>query len=686
MGVVPTHDASRMPDEESQRPDDPLVRFRGIVDQLPTLAWVCGPDGTTRFLNRRWLEYTGLSHDEALGWGWKGPVHPDDIDRLVDTWMRVLSSGEAGEEEARIRRFDGEYRWFLYRAVPVRDETGEIVRWYGTNTDIEDLKRGEAQRAALQAELEREHDRLQLLLDVSKTLVSNLDLRSLFDALAESMRRAIGCDFIGLALPDPPTGNLRQRIVNSTNAAMAQHEGMIVPVDGSMSGRAFQTRTLLCVGPSVESRIASEVYATPEGEQFYGLMIKEGFPRGCFLPLVHGDDVIGVIQLTRFYAIELLPEDCWMPFGSREAEFLRGLAGQLSVAVANALEHEAVVASRDQLERERVYLREEIDRSSMFEEIVGSSKPLRDVLSQVTRVAPTDSTVLLTGETGTGKELLARAIHTRSGRATRPFIRVNCAAIPPSLIASELFGHEKGSFTGAQQRRLGRFELADKGTIFLDEVGELPMETQISLLRVLQEREFERLGGTGTISVDVRVISATNRDLGAAVADGTFREDLFYRLNVFPIRTPSLRERADDIPLLVEYLIDRYATKAGKKIRNIERKTLDLFQSYAWPGNVRELQNVIERAVIFCDDETFSVDETWLTHAAPRAPRVGASGVEPLRKDPAHERRMIETALAESRGRVAGPSGAAAKLGIPRQTLESMLARLGIDKHRFKSR
>jgi len=319
----------------------------------------------------------------------------------------------------------------------------------------------------------------------------------------------------------------------------------------------------------------------------------------------------------------------------------------------------------------------------MFEEIVGSSEALRTVLRHVARVAPTEATVLILGETGTGKELIARAIHKRSHRATRAFIRVNCAAIPPALIASELFGHEKGAFTGALQRRLGRFEAAHGGTIFLDEIGDLPAEAQIALLRVLQEREFERIGSNQPIAVDVRVLAATNRDLQAAVAAGTFRQDLWYRLNVFPIQLPALRERVDDIPLLVEYLIERYATRAGKKIRTINKRTLALFQSYDWPGNIRELQNVIERAVILCESDTFTVEERWLQREAP--PRSGP--VVPLVVARAeHERALIEAALSECRGRVSGPAGAAAKLGLPRQTLESKIKALGIDTQRFKSR
>jgi transcriptional regulator of acetoin/glycerol metabolism len=329
---------------------------------------------------------------------------------------------------------------------------------------------------------------------------------------------------------------------------------------------------------------------------------------------------------------------------------------------------------------ENLALREEVDKASMFEEIVGTSAPLRAALAQVSRVGPTDSTVLITGETGTGKELIARAIHKRSTRSSRAFVSVNCAAIPPALIASELFGHEKGAFTGALQRRLGRFELADGGTIFLDEIGDLPSDTQLALLHVLQEREFERVGGTRSLRVDVRVIAATNRDLNAAMAGGSFRSDLFYRLNVFPIEMPPLRERQEDIPLLVAYFVDRYARKAGKTIGNIDKRTLDILQCYGWPGNIRELQNVIERSVIVCETETLAIDESWLRRESVKARRP----VQPLAEElVARERQMIEEALASSRGRVSGPSGAAAKLGIPGSTLESKIKALGIRKERF---
>jgi len=339
--------------------------------------------------------------------------------------------------------------------------------------------------------------------------------------------------------------------------------------------------------------------------------------------------------------------------------------------------------TEQRLQYENIALREEIDKASMFEEIVGTSPVLQTVLSRLSKVAPTDSSVLITGETGTGKELVARAIHRRSRRSSRAFVSVNCAAIPRELIASELFGHEKGAFTGATQRHMGRFESAEGGTIFLDEVGELPAGTQIALLRVLQEHEFERVGGNRSIRTDVRVIAATNRDLEAAIAAGAFRSDLFYRLNVFPIEVPPLRERREDIPLLVEYFIDRYGRKAGKSIRTVNKKSLDLLQSYPWPGNIRELQNVIERSLIVCETENFSVDESWLS----RQPLATDTKIDlPFsEKLVAREKEMIEAALSESGGRVFGPLGAATRLGMPRSTLESKIRSLKIDKNRFKT-
>jgi formate hydrogenlyase transcriptional activator len=353
--------------------------------------------------------------------------------------------------------------------------------------------------------------------------------------------------------------------------------------------------------------------------------------------------------------------------------------GQILRWYATATDIDDQKKTEQQLHNENIVLREEIDRSSMFGEIIGSSNPIRQLIKQVEKVAPSDSTVLVLGETGTGKELVARALHRRSKRAGRAFVRVNCAAIPQALIASELFGHEKGAFTGALQRRVGRFESANGGTLFLDEIGELPMETQIALLRVLQEREFERVGSNDPISVDVRLIAATNRNLPASVVAGTFRQDLFYRLNVFPIVVPALRERTEDIPLLVEYFIGRFAKEGGKTIRHISKQTLVQLKGYPWPGNIRELQNVVERAVILSETDTLVMDDSWLKGEL-------AESAEKRRLSASADREMelIKAALAETHGRISGPSGAAAKLGIPRQTLESKIRRLGIDKYRHK--
>ncbi len=368
-------------------------------------------------------------------------------------------------------------------------------------------------------------------------------------------------------------------------------------------------------------------------------------------------------------------KDFALPFGDG-AEHLETRA-----ALESAVEELELL--REEIDKQNLALRGEVERVSMFEEIVGTSPALQTVLSRISKVAPSDSTVLIAGETGTGKELVARAIHRRSNRVSRPFVGVNCAAIPRDLIASELFGHEKGAFTGATQQRLGRFELANGGTIFLDEVGELPPETQVALLRVLQEHEFERVGGTHPIRADVRVIAATNRDLQAAIGAGSFRSDLYYRLNVFPIDIPSLRERREDIPLLVEYFIDRYGRKAGKHFKKVGKRTLQVLQSYPWPGNIRELQNIIERSVILCESDLFSIDESWL----PLSPVATDSDchIELPRRLEAQEKNIIEEALKASCGRIFGPTGAAAKLGIPRSTLDSKIKALKIDKNRFKT-
>jgi formate hydrogenlyase transcriptional activator len=581
-------------------------RLRKILDTIPTLAWCNLPDGSNDFVNQRWSDYTGLSQEKVKRVGCKVAIHPEDLPKWLDEWRTLVASCDGGEIEARLRRHDGAYRWFLIRVEPLQDESGETVRWYGTNTDIDDLKQTEAKLREDEREVRRITDAIPQTIVVQDQ--SGMPIYANQATL----------DYTGLTIDDVVSSDFRARIFHPEDLERlrAEREAAL------LRGLPFE----------IEQRT----------------LRKDG--------------------RYRWFLIQ------FKPFYDEQGRLIRWYATGTDIDDRKRAE--------DRTRNENVALREEIERSSMFEEIVGSSEGLHQVLAQVSKVAPTDSTVLILGETGTGKELIARAIHNLSKRSTRAFIRVNCAAIPPALVASELFGHEKGSFTGAFQRRLGRFESADGGTIFLDEVGELPSETQVALLRVLQEREFERVGGSQTVQVDVRVLAATNTDLSAAVAEGTFRQDLFYRLNVFPIRIPALRERVDDISLLVEYLIDRYAQAAGKKIRNISKGTLDLFQNYDWPGNVRELQNVIERAVILSEGETFSVDETWLTPVTPKEVTTSVPLVANLVE---REREMIETALREADGLISGPTGAATKLGIPRQTLESKIRKLGINRHRFKT-
>ena len=582
-------------------------RLRLIIDTIPAQAWRGLPDGSVDYFNQRWHDYTGLSPTAAHGWGWNAIIHPQDAAGAMDKWTReVLPSGKPGEIEMRLRHFDGEYRWFIVRIEPQRDELGHVIQWYGTNTDIDDLKRAEEKLRRDEQELRRITDAIPQTIIVLGTDGS----------VVYANRSAL--DYTGFTMEEVMATDFRARVFHPEDVERLRDE----------------RQRALSRGIPFEN----EQRARRNDGQYRWFLIR------------------------------------YNPLFDEQGNLLRWYATGTDIHDRKQTE--------ERMRNENQALRDEIDHSSMFEEIVGYSAPLRRVLAQVARVAGADATVLILGQTGTGKELIARAIHRTSKRSSRAFIRVNCAAIPPTLIASELFGHEKGSFTGAVQRRIGRFEAADGGTIFLDEVGDLPPEAQVSLLRVLQEREFERVGSNRPLPVDVRVLAASNRDLKSAVAQGKFREDLYYRLNVFPIEVPALRSRADDIPLLVEYLVQRFAQKAGKKIRRIEARTLERLRAYDWPGNVRELQNVIERSVILSDGEAFSVDEAWLRRNADGAlgSTVSAPGA-----GAAHERESIEAALAASQGRVSGPAGAAVRLGLPRQTLESRIRTLRINKHRFKT-
>jgi formate hydrogenlyase transcriptional activator len=876
--------------EQAQQAQD----VRLVVDTTPTLAWSARSDGSADFFNQRWLDYTGLSSEVVRDWGWTVALHSDDLNGLVDYWRSVLASGGPGEIEARLRRFDGVYRWFLFRATPSFDRDGRVIKWFGTNTDIEDRKRAECLLAGenLVLEMTAKGDSLESILEALCRVVeqtasecccsvilidpSGLNIQQ---AIAPRLPSSYNDRFPGIPVdreggPCTEAARRKTQVIVSDVASDKQWDKYGWRTAALTHGlKACWSTTIMASNSLVlgtfaiywreprsptelDQKVISQIThlasvaierkrneaALRENEERFRLIVDtipgfvctfsasgevellnrqlleyfgkttEELKNWATSDAVHPDDLARVIDAWRRsvgtgqpYVLELrqrradgvyrwfqsraLPardtkgrvtgwymlltdiddrkraegelEKAFDEIAKSEAE-LRTIIDaipQLIIAMGTdgnflyanqavleytgltkeevrsesfyevfhrderaaalsrgvSFEYERRVRGRDgqyrwllvqynplrdergavirwyatgtdiddrkqaeeRTREENFALREQIDQVFMFEEIVGSSPALKTVLSSIVKVAPTDSTVLITGETGTGKELIARAIHKGSQRAGQPFITVNCAAIPSSLIASELFGHEKGAFTGALQRRQGRFELAHSGTIFLDEIGELPAETQMALLRVLQERQFERVGGSRVISADVRVIAATNRDLAAAIASGTFRADLFYRLNVFPIDVPPLRNRKEDIPMLVEYFVKRYAEKAGKEISKIDKKTLELCQSYRWPGNIRELQNIIERSVILGTGDAFWIDDAWLS--SQEAPRLESSG--PLTQNvQKYEKGLIEAALAESKGKVAGPNGAAAKLGIPRSTLDLKIKQLNIKK------
>jgi formate hydrogenlyase transcriptional activator len=721
-----------------QEPD--WLDVQMLVDSIPALIHTARPDGHLDYFNKRWLEYLGVTLDKVSGWSWTEFIHPRDVDGIVAEWRSSLETGKIFEYETRVRMANGDYRWMFHRKWPLRDAKGDIVKWYGSSMDVEERKTvEEALRSseAFLAEAQRLSHTGSFGWKVSteeifwsaetfrifqcdpatkptRDLILSRIHREDHDRVREQIERASrngdGFDFEHrLQLPD---GSIRH--VRVTAHALRDDEshlefvGAVTDVseerhaEAMIREREAELRQIVDLAPQFVAVFGPDnesLYANRMLLDYLGITLEEwrrqfnSATPSYVTEFVYPDDWERVNgesgdAVSRGAAFELefrirRRDGTYRWFLARYNPLHDG-AGQITRWYVSGTDIEDRKRTEERLQNENVALREEIDKASMFEEIVGTSPALKNVLSRISKVAPSDSTVLITGETGTGKELVARAIHRRSERASRAFVSVNCAAIPRDLIASELFGHEKGAFTGATHQRLGRFELANGGTLFLDEVGELPAETQIALLRVLQEHEFERIGGNRRIRTDVRVIAATNRDLQAAIAAGSFRSDLFYRLNVFPMETPSLRERRADIPLLVEYFIDRYARKAGKKIRRVNKKTLELLQSYAWPGNIRELQNVIERSMILCETEIFSIDENWLPR--PAALTTDSKQIELPRRLLVQEKNMIEAALMETHGRVSGPSGAAVKLGIPRSTLESKIRSLKINKNRFRTK
>jgi PAS domain S-box-containing protein len=849
-----------MPAMASAEQQPGSLNIQLLVDSIPALIHTAMPDGYLDYFNTPWLEYVGATLEQVSGWNWTAFIHPEDVEGIVAKWRACLATGEVFEYETRVRRADGEYHWMFHRKVPLRDEHGNIVKWYGSSMDIEERKRAEqawrrnefylaegqrlghmgswafdpdgfdywspelfrmhgldpaGKAPSVQEYLgfihPQDHESMAVLInrlvveatpfdaikrivrpdgevryircvgvpsvdsqslnkyvgsaiDVTEHELLNQELRRREADLAEAQRlshtgswawrpdtdvrywseecyRVLGFDprdglprteeLIQRIHPDDqlayresakrathnkldeevdyrivhPGGAVRNihsigHPVFSPRCDLIEYTGTVIDVterkraEEELRRSEMELRQMLDLAPqhvTVFGAGRERLYANRVVLDYLGIGLDEWRQRSTGTH-VHPDDLERVeacwdraLASGSGYEVELRPrrhDGSYRWFLARYNP-VRDDKGQIMRWYVASTDIEDRKQAEQMLQHENIALREEIDKASMFEEIVGTSPALQAVLSRVSKVARSDSTVLITGETGTGKELVARAIHRRSNRASRAFVSVNCAAIPRDLIASELFGHEKGAFTGATQQRLGRFELANGGTIFLDEVGDLPAETQIALLRVLQEHEFERVGGTRRIHADVRVIAATNRDLQAAIRAGSFRSDLFYRLNVFPIEIPPLRERGADIALLVEYFIDRYARKAGKNIRDISKKTLELLQSYPWPGNIRELQNVIERSVLLCETESFSIDESWLPQQlSPAEPK---DQIQLPLELVAQEKSMIEAALKESRGRVSGPTGAAAKLGIPRSTLESRIRSLKIDKNRFKT-
>jgi PAS domain S-box-containing protein len=721
-----------------------------IIDAIPALAWSARSDGSADFFNLRWLEYTGLSAEQALDWGWKTAIHPEDLPHMLEVFQNALEFGRPFEVEGRFRRNDGEFRWFLFRSSPLCDDSGKVVRWYGTNTDLEERKRTEDELRSNEQSLRLIFDSIpgqvctltpggeieivnrRILEYFGKTLeelrqwgtndsVHSDDLPRAMKSWIQSFQtgepyhsehRLRGADGVyrwsqtrALPLRDEAGHIVRWYALVTDIDERKKAEEALRRSEGYLADAQRMTRTGSWAR-NLETR--QSVHWSQEHYRLFGFDPAEGMPTDAmFIRRIHPEDrdrVVGAFDKASSrdgaeFVIEyriVLPDGDTRYISSIGHPVLNA-SGDISEYIGTAMDvteqrvakaaleaaFEQIKTLKEHLYNENVALRDEVDRVSMFEEIVGNSRALQAVLSRVIKVAPTDSTVLITGETGTGKELIARAIHKQSHRSQRAFVSVNCAALAPSLISSELFGHEKGAFTGATQRRLGRFELADGGTIFLDEIGELPPDTQIALLRVLQEREFERVGGTRPIQVNVRVIAATNRNLQAARANGDFRSDLYYRLNVFPMEVPPLRERRDDVLMLLEYFVHRYARKAGKEFERIDKRTLELFRSYDWPGNIRELQNVVERSVILSSDDVFCVDEAWLSSDAGQSSSKPPT-FEETASDSTCERQIIEAALTKSRGRVAGPNGAAAQLRIPPSTLESKIRGLKISKDRFK--
>ncbi|HXP42187.1 MAG TPA: sigma 54-interacting transcriptional regulator [Candidatus Acidoferrales bacterium] len=677
---------------ELQRQNERLQRsereLREVIETIPCMAWSASADGAAQFFNRRWLDYAGLAADQVQNWGWTAAVHPDDLNALVDYWRTAIASSQPGEIEARLRRFDGLYRWFLFRATPSFDDKGKVAKWYGTNTDIDDRKKAE-QALIIQ------NNRLQLLLKLTNRITSKLDLREVLRAITATVRELTDSDAVHISLPEADSAPFRVYALDFPEGKGLIKEGMLIEPVG------IARKALEELKPAVRTITHPEEFPS----DYYKLLVAEGVKSQCVIPLVNRGRAVGVLAIARTRNNSFTPE---------EVDFMGEASGQIAIAIENSLAYRELCELKERLAQENLYLEQEIRRDVDFGQIVGSTPPLKQVLQLVETVAPTDSTVLLLGETGTGKELIARAVHEHSRRKDRIFVKVNCAAIPTGLLESELFGHERGAFTGAISQKIGRLELADGGTLFLDEVADIPSEIQPKLLRALQEQEFERLGSTRTLKVNVRLIAATNRDLVRMVAKGEFRSDLYYRLNVFPIRLPPLRERKEDIPLLVGYFVQKFAKQLQKDIKTIPPSVMKAFTNWEWPGNIRELENLVERSVILTRGKSLdaplmemrklSGEERERETKDSRQEEIAEivrSTIQALNGKPGlasdqgkkmadgratksaerakKQREEIMRALTLSKGRVGGSDGAAARLGINRTTLLARIRKLGID-------
>ena len=628
------------------------LQFRSIVESVRDYAiYLLDKDGHIMIWNPGAERIKGYTSEEIIGKHFSRFFTQEDRDRGRPAELIRLATehGRVEHEGWRVRK-DGSRFWADIVITAIRDANGEIIGFAKVTRDQTDRKRAEE----------------SVMLQLSSALLANMDVRKLLGAISASISEVLPHDAATLGLFDPATGKLIVQFLAPDETGA--HRGEVrLPLEGSPAGEAFRTRQPLILGRMDDPRFASE-------SMRHHTSI--GMKSGLWVPLIHRDEAIGALAVASRRGAA---------FSEHDGEMLTEIANQVAMAVNNALAFRQIAELRDRLTQEKQYLEDEINLENRFEDIVGESTGLRQVLKDIETVAPTDATVLIQGETGTGKELLARAIHRISPRRDRTFVKLNCAAIPAGLLESELFGHEKGAFTGAIARKLGRLELANDGTLFLDEIGEMPLDLQPKLLRALQEREFERLGGSRPIHVNVRLIAATNRDLGKMVNEKQFRADLYYRLKVFPIFSPPLRERAADIPVLVRHFVANHSRRMGKNIEKIPDDAMDALKRWKWPGNIRELENLLERAVILTRGPVLYVpladlealeeeEEQAVDDAEPENPNLRAA-----------EREHILRVLRESKGQIGGPDGAAARLGLKRTTLNSKLKKLGIERTEYSS-